>query len=64
MMRSVEEAWMDEQCEEFWADADEAWRDEILREEWLDRRADALYEYSFDEDWLGSWFDYTSEEDV
>lgn len=60
MSDDVVDAWVAEQCEDYWADEDEVWRDECLRDEWLWARADALYDYGF----LDEWFDYTDEEFV
>ncbi len=59
---NVLEAWVAEQCEDYWADEDDAWREEQLRDEWLWAQADALYDYGVRPEFMSEWFDYTDEE--
>jgi hypothetical protein len=58
MMSSVEDAWLDEQYEAYWADEDEAWREQQMRDEYLVMHEADLVEFR------NGWFDYLDEECV
>lgn len=58
MSDGIVEAWLAEQCEDYWADEEESWRELMVSDDVLFSKP-----WYVTYDFLNEWFEYSSEED-